>query len=106
MDVSCLIAGALDTMSIRVVPRHAANNKNSAAINNALNSNKKVPLINSLIGSQQPFEQTFRLQVRLPRNQLFVARMSARTPLADILQHVCDEKNLDPNKYEFRHPGQ
>jgi len=82
-----------------VVPRHA-----TAAPNNAPN-NKRVPLINSLIGSQQPFEQTFRLQVRLPRNQLFVARLSARTPLADILAHVCQQKNLDPAKYELRHPG-
>ncbi|XP_059468663.1 uncharacterized protein LOC132192632 isoform X4 [Neocloeon triangulifer] len=93
--------GALDTLSIRVVPRHSTANNNPH--NNSLNR-KRIPLINSLIGQQQPFEQTFRLQVHLPRNQLFVARLSPRTSLAEILVHVCEEKNLDPNKYELRHP--
>ena len=45
-------------------------------------------------------------QVRLPRNQLFVTRVSPRTQLADLLHTICNEKNLDPNKYELRHPGE
>ena len=44
-------------------------------------------------------------QVRLPRNQLFVTRVSARTQLRDLLCTICNEKNLDPTKYELRHPG-
>ncbi|KAJ8871046.1 hypothetical protein PR048_027350 [Dryococelus australis] len=44
-------------------------------------------------------------QVHLPRNQLFVTRTSAKIALSDILCQVCDEKNLDPTKYELRHPG-
>lgn len=45
------------------------------------------------------------LQVHLPRNQLFVMRVSPRALLSDILYLTCTEKNLDPNKYELRHPG-
>ncbi|CAB3361503.1 Hypothetical predicted protein [Cloeon dipterum] len=93
--------GALETIGIKVVPRHSTPNNNQN--NNSLNR-KRIPLVNSLIGQNQPFEQTFRLQVHLPRNQLFVARLSPRTTLADILTHVCQEKNLDQNKYELRHP--
>lgn len=44
-------------------------------------------------------------QVRLPRNQLFVTRVTGRTQLADLLHTVCNEKDLDPSHYEFRHPG-
>nr|CAD7399217.1 unnamed protein product [Timema cristinae] len=45
------------------------------------------------------------LQVHLPRNQLFVTRVSSKIALSDILSQVCLEKNLDPEKYELRHPG-
>ncbi|KAK0096063.1 hypothetical protein PV326_006608 [Microctonus aethiopoides] len=55
--------------------------------------------------ASQPFETTFRLQVHLPRNQLYVSRVSPKTNLGDILEDVCREKNLDKNKYELRHPG-
>ncbi|XP_057319510.1 putative uncharacterized protein DDB_G0277255 isoform X4 [Microplitis mediator] len=55
--------------------------------------------------ASQPFETTFRLQVHLPRNQLYVSRVSPKTNLGDILSEVCREKNLDKNKYELRHPG-
>lgn len=44
-------------------------------------------------------------QVRLPRNQLFVTRLTGRTQLADLLHTVCNEKALDPRHYELRHPG-
>ncbi|CAG7731288.1 unnamed protein product, partial [Allacma fusca] len=42
--------------------------------------------------------------VHLPRNQLYVMRVSPKTLLEDILQEVCQEKNLDCTKYEMRHP--
>ena len=45
-------------------------------------------------------------QVRLPRNQLFVTRVTGRTLLADLLRTVCEEKDLDPRLYELRHPGE
>ncbi|KAF4533268.1 hypothetical protein B566_EDAN010503 [Ephemera danica] len=94
------VAGALDTWSICVVPR------NQALVSQQLmaSANKRAPPKPLALQPQQPFEQTFRLQVRLPRNQLFVARLSPRTPLLDILEHVCREKNLEAAKYELRHP--
>lgn len=46
------------------------------------------------------------LQVHLPRNQLYVSRVSPKTNLGEILDEVCREKNLDRNKYELRHPGE
>ncbi|XP_063224517.1 uncharacterized protein LOC134532126 isoform X2 [Bacillus rossius redtenbacheri] len=84
--------GTLDTWTIHVVPKSRLGSASS----------KKAPLKPS---NQQPFEQTFRLQVHLPRNQLFVTRTSSKSALADILRQVCGEKNLDPAKYELRHPG-
>ncbi|XP_071451783.1 uncharacterized protein [Hetaerina americana] len=82
--------GALDTWTIQVVSK----SKTSGV------SHKKAPLK----PANQPFEQTFRLQVNLPRNQLFVTRVSPRTPLLDVLRHVCAEKGLDPEKYDLRNP--
>ncbi|XP_076397509.1 uncharacterized protein LOC100881193 isoform X2 [Megachile rotundata] len=55
--------------------------------------------------ANQPFETTFRLQVHLPRNQLYVSRVSPKMNLGEILDEVCREKNLDKNKYELRHPA-
>ncbi|XP_076180975.1 uncharacterized protein LOC143153525 isoform X15 [Ptiloglossa arizonensis] len=56
--------------------------------------------------ANQPFETTFRLQqVHLPRNQLYVSRVSPKMNLGEILDEVCREKNLDRNKYELRHPA-
>ncbi|XP_051171957.1 MATH and LRR domain-containing protein PFE0570w isoform X3 [Leptopilina boulardi] len=55
--------------------------------------------------ANQPFETTFRLQVHLPRNQLYVSRVSPKMNLGDILEEVCREKNLDIKKYELRHPA-
>ncbi|KAF5298322.1 hypothetical protein FQA39_LY11806 [Lamprigera yunnana] len=80
--------GALDTQHVKVVPKH----KSSTIPKNAS------------VG-HQPFESTFRLQVHLPRNQLYVVRVSQYVLLEDIMKKVCDEKNLDMKKYEFRHPG-
>ncbi|XP_029163350.1 protein cordon-bleu isoform X3 [Nylanderia fulva] len=55
--------------------------------------------------ANQPFEPTFRLQVHLPRNQLYVSRVSPKMNLGEILDEVCREKNLDKNNYELRHPA-
>uniref|UniRef100_A0A1B6FVT3 WH2 domain-containing protein n=1 Tax=Cuerna arida TaxID=1464854 RepID=A0A1B6FVT3_9HEMI len=82
--------GALDAWTINVVPKQ---NVHCTSVK------KPLKMLN------QPFEQTFRLQVHLPRNQLYVTRVSPRTRLADILLQVCSEKNLDPIKYSLRHPS-
>ena len=47
---------------------------------------------------------THRLTVNLPRNQKMIARVSPKMSLADLFKMVCLEKNLDPYKYELRHP--
>jgi hypothetical protein len=97
-----MFTGALDTWSISVVPRQQLPlQQNQQAMNK-----RAPPKPLALQPISQPFEQTFRLQVRLPRNQLFVSRISPRTSLAEILAQVCDDKNLDPTKYELRHPGE
>ncbi|XP_068152509.1 uncharacterized protein [Drosophila tropicalis] len=54
--------------------------------------------------SNAPFEQTFRITVLLPNNQLFVTRLGARVQLSKLLSLVCDHKQLDSEKYEFRSP--
>jgi len=82
--------GALDAWAIHVVPKQ---------LGQCPATKKPLKLLN------QPFEQTFRLQVHLPRNQLYVARVSPKTRLSDILLQVCSEKNLDPLKYSLRHPN-
>lgn len=64
--------------------------------------NKIVPLSNM---NNAPFEQTFRITVCLPRDQLYVARLGAKSTLNILLQMVCNDKCLDINKYEFRHPA-
>ncbi|XP_017153684.2 proteoglycan 4 [Drosophila miranda] len=56
------------------------------------------------ITSNAPFEQTFRITVLLPKDQLYVVRLGARVPLRKLLELVCDNKELDLNKYEFRSP--
>lgn len=55
--------------------------------------------------SNAPFEQTFRITVLLPKDQLYVTRLGARVPLSKLLSLVCDNKQLDADKYEFRNPG-
>ena len=44
-------------------------------------------------------------QVRLPRNQLAVLRVSPKTTVSEVLKQVCYDKGLDLKKYEARHPG-
>lgn len=65
--------------------------------------NKIVPLAAM---TNAPFEQTFRITVALPRDQLFVVRVGAKMRLHQILDMTCTAKQLDREKYEFRHPGE
>ncbi|XP_076349103.1 uncharacterized protein LOC143246384 isoform X2 [Tachypleus tridentatus] len=51
------------------------------------------------------FEQTFRLQIRLPHNQLTAYRFSLKETLGEVKQKVCKEKNLDPSLYHLVHPN-
>ncbi|KAH8411663.1 hypothetical protein KR215_008150 [Drosophila sulfurigaster] len=67
-----------------------------------LDYNRITPL--PVATSNAPFEQTFRITVLLPRDQLYVARLGARVPLSKLLSLVCDNKQLDADKYEFRNP--
>ncbi|CAO1435847.1 unnamed protein product [Diamesa serratosioi] len=62
--------------------------------------NKIVPIVNNA-----PFEQTFRVTVYLPKNQLYVERIGAKTKLDKLLDQICENKHLNRNKFEFRHPG-
>ncbi|XP_060516859.1 uncharacterized protein LOC132696186 isoform X2 [Cylas formicarius] len=80
--------GALDTQHVRVLPK-----------------GRSLPAPKYVAPGHQPFESTFRLKVHLPRNQLYVTRVSRNVLLEDIMKKVCEEKNLDPMKYEFKHPG-
>ncbi|XP_023288910.1 protein cordon-bleu [Orussus abietinus] len=79
--------GALDALQVKLLPKQGTFVPRKARQAN------------------QPFETTFRLQVHLPRNQLYVSRVSPKTNLGEILDEVCREKNLDRNKYELRHPA-
>ncbi|RZF43831.1 hypothetical protein LSTR_LSTR006372 [Laodelphax striatellus] len=83
--------GALDTWTIYIVPKNQVGQL----------AGRKGYYKSSVT---QPFEQTFRLQVHLPRNQFYVSRISPKTRVSDILRQVCSEKNLDPSKYSLRHP--
>uniref|UniRef100_T1JAJ6 WH2 domain-containing protein n=1 Tax=Strigamia maritima TaxID=126957 RepID=T1JAJ6_STRMM len=78
--------GSLNTSCIHLVPK-----RNDVP-------SKKMPK------QAQPFEQTFRLQVHLPRQQLVVVRVSPHARLADIFSMVCQQKELDPSRYLLQHP--
>ncbi|CAH1130600.1 unnamed protein product [Ceutorhynchus assimilis] len=80
--------GTLDTQHIRVLLK-----------------GRTLPALKYPAPGHQPFESTFRLKVHLPRNQLYVTRVSRHVLLEDIMKKVCEEKNLDPVKYDFKHPG-
>lgn len=62
--------------------------------------NKISPIVNNA-----PFEQTFRVTVYLPKKQLYVERIGAKTKLASLLERICENKDLTADKFEFRHPG-
>lgn len=65
--------------------------------------NKIIPLVAA--STNAPFEQTFRITICLPRDQLYVARVGAKTKLWQLLEMVCANKLLDKSKFEFRHPS-
>lgn len=76
--------------------------KSTTNLDTASQHNKIKPIA---VSTKAPFEQTFRITVCLPLDQLYVARVGAKTKLADLLDMVCTNKLLDSNKFEFRHPG-
>lgn len=59
-----------------------------------------MPIVNNA-----PFEQTFRVTVYLPKQQLYVERIGAKTQLETLLANICESKHLTFDKYEFRHPS-
>lgn len=79
--------------------------KSTVNINDSsqLHQNRITPL--PIATSNAPFEQTFRITVLLPRDQLYVARLGAKVRLEKLKQLVCENKQLDANKYEFQHPA-
>ena len=76
--------GSLDVNQIAIVPKQT----------------KNMTLIRQTSSIQTPF-QTFRLQVHLSRNQLMVIRVTPKDNIAAIKTIICNEKNLDPNKYQL-----
>ncbi|XP_055855926.1 mucin-17 [Episyrphus balteatus] len=79
--------------------------KSTVNINDSsqLHQNRITPL--PIATSNAPFEQTFRITVLLPRDQLYVARLGAKVRLHKLMQLVCENKQLDADKYEFQHPA-
>lgn len=106
------ILGALDTSTIHILPKHRVSDSIV----------RKVPtkMLN------QPFEATFRLkvsihfamdmrrqsvmtksfQIHLPKNQLYVLRVTPKTTIAQVLRQVCEDKSLDEFKYEIQSTGE
>merc|ERR1712045_907189 len=80
--------GALDTSKIHIVPKQSINDS----------AMKKAPM--KMLNL--PFEATFRLQVRLPRQQLYVCRVSPKTSIQQILDQVCQDKGFNSRRYELR----
>lgn len=61
-------------------------------------------IVPSAASSNAPFEQTFRITICLPLEQLYVVRVGAKTKLSTLLDMVCSNKLLDKDKFEFTHP--
>ncbi|CRK88063.1 CLUMA_CG001848, isoform A [Clunio marinus] len=61
--------------------------------------------ITPIVVNNAPFEQTFRVTVYLPKNQLYVERIGAKTKLSTLMERICENKHLIADKVEFRHPG-
>jgi hypothetical protein len=74
--------------------------KSSNSLDTSSQHNKISPIV-----SNAPFEQTFRVTVYLPKKQLYVERIGAKTKLATLMERICETKQLTTDKYEFRHPG-
>ena len=66
--------------------------------------NRITPL--PVVTTNAAFEQTFRITVLLPKEQLYVTRLGARIKLSKLKELVCENKQLDGDKYEFRNPGE
>lgn len=89
----------LDTF---IVSRSTSNiSKSITNLDTSSQQNKIVPIVVNNV----PFEQTFRVTVYLPKNQLYVERIGAKTKLDKLLDQICENKHLNRNKFEFRHPG-
>lgn len=87
------------------LPKSTATLNRSSNLDTASSQyNKIVPLVVAA-STNAPFEQTFRVTVCLPMDQLYVARVGAKTKLVNLLDMVCTNKLLDPSKFEFRHPS-
>lgn len=85
-----------------IVSRSTSNiSKSITNLDTSSQQNKIVPIVVNNV----PFEQTFRVTVYLPKNQLYVERIGAKTKLDKLLDQICDNKHLNRNKFEFRHPG-
>lgn len=76
-------------------------NKLSTTLDSTSQHNQIVPLAAS---TNAPFEQTFRITVCLPLDQLYVVRVGAKTKLSALLEMVCTNKLLDKEKFVFTHP--
>ncbi|KFM65831.1 hypothetical protein X975_16790, partial [Stegodyphus mimosarum] len=82
--------GSLDANTVYIVPK--------ATLDLPI---KRMPKL-----ANQPFEQTFRLQVNLPHNQRMVLRVSPRTTLAELKSQICSEKELDHSSHHLVRPAQ
>lgn len=74
--------------------------KSTNSLDTSSQQNKISPIVNNA-----PFEQTFRVTVYLPKKQLYVERIGAKTKLTTLMDRICENKHLTADKYEFRHPG-
>lgn len=74
--------------------------KSTITLDTSSQHNQISPIVNNA-----PFEQTFRVTVYLPKNQLYVERIGAKTKLSTLMDTICENKQIDKTKYEFRHPG-
>ncbi|KAK6172113.1 hypothetical protein SNE40_018064 [Patella caerulea] len=83
--------GSVGSQTIRLVPKKGEADKISGK---SMKGN-----------STQPFEMTHRFTVNLPRHQKMVSRISPATPLDQLFNKVCQEKNLNPANYMFQHAG-
>lgn len=119
--------GSLDCNQIQIVPKTSAaialdkmklkelefaNQKNqhkSISTFNKLVQNSSInDQINTSHGSNGssvnapiPFQTTFRVQVNLPYNQRTVFRVKPATKISEIKEHVCEDRNLNQDKYQL-----
>ncbi|KAG8197449.1 hypothetical protein JTE90_014931 [Oedothorax gibbosus] len=82
--------GSLDANTVYIIPK----------------STLELPVKRMPKLANQPFEQTFRLQVNLPHNQRMVLRVSPRTTLSELKGQICREKELERATHHLVHPAQ